>query len=341
MKNILNIISVYALSLISIPALSFTGDKPLTKSEKSPDKPVVTEYSVKNTGTDELSSEGFFTVLDTKTNELMEVPVRDYIIGAVCAEMPASFSEEALKAQAVASHTYALYQSMTSKDDKSLMGADFSNDPAKYQAYFTDEEIRRYYGDKYDEYYGRICAAVDEVADMILVYNDEPIVAAFHSMSSGMTESAETIWGQKIDYLVPCISSSDTEAPGFSESYTFTDDELRSRLLVRYPDLAFSGKHDEWFSIGSRSESGTVLELTAGNTVISGTEFRELLSLRSANFEISYAGENKFCITTKGYGHGVGMSQYGANAMAEAGSGYEEILKHYYSSATLKTIPTP
>jgi stage II sporulation protein D len=251
--------------------------------------------------------------------------------------MPASFSEEALKAQAVASHTYALYQSMTSKDDKSLMGADFSNDPAKYQAYFTDEEIRRYYGDKYDEYYGRICAAVDEVADMILVYNDEPIVAAFHSMSSGITESAENIWGQKIEYLVPCKSESDTDAPGFCEGYTFTAEELRARLMTVYEDLSFPEKYNEWFTVSNRSSSGTVLSLSAGNTTISGAEFRELLSLRSANFEISYDGDGKFSVTTRGYGHGVGMSQYGANYMAENGSSYKEILNHYYPGAVLLT----
>ncbi len=149
----LKISAVFALSVIGIPAISLgrmpdiqnvTCSVSATKSEaKSPET---------DTGFPGLSEEQFFSVLDIKSGQVSEIPVREYIIGAVCAEMPATFCEEALKAQAVASHTYALYQKMHSKNDSSLMGADFSNDPSKYQAFFNDSEIREYDGDNYEEY---------------------------------------------------------------------------------------------------------------------------------------------------------------------------------------------
>lgn len=336
MKNILRITSVFALSVLCIPALSLSADTP-EKVSGSGNISNITEETEKEYKPQEKKRE-YFSVLDTESGQVSEISVRDYIIGAVCAEMPASFEEEALKAQAVASHTYALYQINSSSGDKSLKGADFSDDPSKYQAFFTNDEIRKYYGDKYDEYYARVSAAVDEVCSTILVYDDEPIVAAFHSMSPGTTESAENIWGTALDYLVPCDSSSDISEPGYREEYTFTSDELRSRISAVHEDAEFSSDCRNWFSDIRKSDSGTVLEMNTGNITMTGTEFRDIMTLRSAAFDISYSGENKFTITTEGYGHGVGMSQYGANCMASQGKTYEQILEHYYKGTELKIV---
>lgn len=337
MKSLLSIITVFSMSVISIPALSVSGNTASEGNIHTGDF-TLTEFYGSEKDSDSENTSNYFSVLNTQSGEINKVPVRDYVIGAVCAEMPASFSEEALKAQAVASHTYALYQKNAGQNKPELNGADFSDDPSEYQAFFTSEDMHRYYGDRYDEYYQRVSSAVDTVISQILVYDNEPIVAAFHSLSSGTTESAENIWGQKIEYLVPCESGSDTKAPGFTEEYTFTADEIRSRLQTKFENISFPDDCGTWFSIDSTSCSGTVLEMTAGNTKMSGTEFREILSVRSAVFEIKYTGENKFNITTKGYGHGVGMSQYGANAMAEEGRTYSEILEHYYKGAHLETV---
>lgn len=337
MKNLINIITVFCMSVISIPALSVSSDKP--SAEKSCSQSItLTEFSESRKNNPEEKYSDHFSVLDTESGQVNDVSVRDYVIGAVCAEMPASFNVEALKAQAVASHTYALYQRDSSHSRTELNGADFSDDPSEYQAFFTEDEIRKYYGDKYDEYYQKVSQAVDSVIDEILVYENEPIVAAFHSMSPGTTESAENIWGEKINYLVPQESSCDTEAPGFTEDYTFTADEISSRISARYEEAQFSEDRTTWFSINSTSSSGTVLEMTAGGINLTGTEFREIMSIRSAVFEIEYAGEDKFHIVTRGYGHGVGMSQYGANTMAEAGKSYREILEHYYKGTNLEKL---
>jgi stage II sporulation protein D len=144
-----------------------------------------------------LFSDKPYKVLDTESGQVMEVSVRDYVIGAVCAEMPASFGEEALKAQAVAAHTYAERQRLRESESPTpeLMGVDFSDDTSKYQGFFTKEEIKERFGDRFERDYGKISAAADEVLPYILTYDEAPIIAAFHSMSAGFTESAENAWG--------------------------------------------------------------------------------------------------------------------------------------------------
>lgn len=278
-----------------------------------------------------------FKVLDITTGKVEEISVFDYVVGAVCAEMPATFEPEALKAQAVAAHTYAQRQkekALTSPD-KELNGAYFSNDSSKYQAYFTENQAKQYYGDNYEQYIEKIKNAVSDVESEILVYEDEPIIAAFHSMSSGTTESAENVWGSKVEYLIPVESDYDTEAPKYMEEYEYTADEVKERLENAFDDIKLGDKPEEWFSDVSKSKSNTVLEIKVGNLTVTGQEIRAALSLRSASFDIEY--DDGFKITTRGYGHCVGMSQYGANAMAKEGKTYKEILEHYYPNTELKT----
>ncbi len=289
----------------------------------------------------ETASELFaeYPVLDTKTGEVTAVSVRDYVIGAVCAEMPASFEPEALKAQAVAAHTYAhrlalLAQSGT---DEALKGAYFSNDPNKYQAFYTDAEIRAVYGENYDALYPKVAAAVDAVLGEILTYEDAPIIAAFHAMSSGRTESAETVWGSSVSYLVPVDSSSDLDAPLYEQTAVFSAQEVQERLAAAREGLVLSGEPSAWLTDTQATESGTVLQIRAGSSIFTGQEIRTIFSLRSAAFTVSFE-DGQFTFTTKGYGHNVGMSQYGANAMALSGKDYREILEYYYQGAELTKI---
>ena len=347
MKNMLSIISCFSALLMTVPALSLAIDKSspdhsLKKTDSSSEVVSVVSkqpadiFKTKSPSTDR----EYFSVLDINDGQVYNISVRDYIIGAVCAEMPASFHKEALKAQAIAAHTYAVRQSVAERNapDPELLGADFSNDSSKYQAYFNSDEIKKYYGDKYDEYYTKVSEAVDEVINEILTYNDTPIIAAFHSMSSGITESAENIWGNPVEYLIPAESPTDTSAPKYTEEYVFTAEEISARLTSEYSDISFEKDCDQWFKINEKSTSGTVMSMKAGNKTINGTQLRTILSLRSANFDISYSSDYGFKITTRGYGHGVGMSQYGANAMAQSGKTYKEILMHYYPGTTIDTL---
>ena len=277
-----------------------------------------------------------YKVLDTESGQILEVPVRDYVIGAVCAEMPASFGKEALKAQAVAAHTYAERQRLREQESPTpeLCGADFSDDTSKYQGFFTKDEIKERFGDRFDTDYAKISAAADEVLPYILTYDNVPIIAAFHSMSAGFTESAENAWGSPVDYLVEVDSRSDLTAPKFREDRRFTAAELKTALEAAFDGAVLGDDMTSWLNVLTVSDSGTVLEASVGDRTVTGGQVRSALDLRSAAFDVRYEGDEAV-ITTKGFGHGVGMSQYGADAMASEGSSWREILAHYYPNCTI------
>ena len=272
-----------------------------------------------------------YKVLDTDSGQVNEVPVRDYVIGAVCAEMPASFGDEALKAQAVAAHTYAERQRLRTEVSPApeLKGADFSDDTSRYQGFFTMEEIKETFGDRFERDYPKVASAVDDVIPYIITYDNEPIIAAFHSMSSGFTESAENAWGAPVDYLVEVDSRSDLTAPHFRDEKRFTAAELKAALEAAFNGSVPGEDMTEWLKILTVSDSGTVLKASVGDRTVTGGQVRSALDLRSAAFDIRYEG-GEAVVTTKGFGHGVGMSQYGADAMAAEGSSWRDILAHYY-----------
>lgn len=333
---------MFLVSAAFMPAMpALIGDKPLIfTAEKG--KPEISEYifdEMEENGADmEISNEPY-RVLNCSTGEITEVSVRDYVIGAVAAEMPASFEEEALKAQAVAAHTYAERQRNLQRKapDKALGNADFSDDPNKYQGFFTNEKIRHYFGDNYDIHYNKIAAAVDEVLPYIITYDDEPIIAAFHSMSSGKTESAENMWGTAVDYLVPVNSKSDKDAPNYIDETEISVDFVRARLEKVFEGVQLGDSPENWIKTGAKSDSGTVLEVTVGDVKASGNDIREAFGLRSADFTVDFK-DNNFIFTTRGYGHGVGMSQYGANHMAKEGKGWKSILEHYYNDCEIISV---
>jgi stage II sporulation protein D len=333
MKSLITAAAVFAALLLAVPAVPVLISGVRTENAVSSDTEETTEAAESTSGTEEI-----YKVLDITTGKVEEISAFDYTVGAVCAEMPATFEPEALKAQAVAARTYAqrLKLAALSSPDESLGGAYFSNDSSKYQAYFTENQAKQYYGENYDKYMEKIKEAVKETENEILVYEGEPIVAAFHSVSAGETESALNVWGGSYDYLVPVDSSDDLSAPRYLEEYSFTDEQMKDLLETAFPDIELDDDPALWFSDSETSSSGTVLQINAGNITVSGQEIRSALSLRSAVFEIEY--EDEFTVTTKGSGHCVGMSQYGANAMAQKGSDYREILAHYYPGTEISEI---
>lgn len=356
MKELLKVTAVFALLLAAIPLLTFLkpreNDAPSMTAEaagvySAGNTPAETETSVPPIPDPQNGQAGdpavsgntdSLKVLDFTSGQVMELSLRDYVVGAVLAEMPASYHEEALKAQAVAARTYAVRQREKQRlsPDPELMGADISNDSTKYQAYFTPEQAKAFYGVGYETYLEKVSAAVDSTGSDVLVYEGEPIVAAFHSTSGGKTESAEVVWGSPVEYLVPVDSSGDEKSPSYLEEKVFTEAELKARIETSLDDAELEGDPEEWLKIKERSESGTVIKMTAGSLELSGTDFRQIFSLRSANFTVEYSAKGgTFSVTTKGSGHGVGMSQYGANCMANSGSGYKEILLHYYGGAEI------
>lgn len=358
MKELLKAVCLFALLLMAIPSLALfaprAGSEPVkaytaeadgfsetaaqgTEKNISEQEAVRSSEALQDTENAE-AKEDVLKVLDFTTAQVMEISLRDYVVGAVLAEMPASYHSEALKAQAVAARTYAVRQREKQRLSPSpeLMGADISNDSTKYQAYFTPVQAKSFFGDGYETYLEKAEKAVDDTEGLVLFYEGEPIVAAFHSNSGGRTESAEVVWGNPVDYLVPVESADDTKSPAYLDEQVFTAEEVRERVKKEYPEAELSEAAGEWIEIKETSASGTVTKMLIGGAELTGADFRRLFSLRSANFTAVYnADEDKFYVTTKGYGHGVGMSQYGANAMAEKGADFSEILLHYYTGAEL------
>ena len=263
--------------------------------------------------------------------EVRRISVRDYLIGVVAAEMPASFEQEALKAQAVAARSFL--QRALAKGSKHE-GADICSDSACCQAYKSDAELKKIWGKKYDAYMARVEKAVDGTDGKYLSYEGEPALTAFHSSSAGTTENSGAIWSE-----LPYLTSVDTpetekDVPNFISSLSKKDIDFRDTILYARPEADMTGEADTWIEKVQRDEAGRVESMVIGGEILSGDELRKLFALRSTDFAIEHS-DGGFQFTVKGYGHGIGMSQYGANVMAKSGSDYKEILAHYYPGTKL------
>ena len=267
-------------------------------------------------------------------SESADMELEDYLVGVVAAEMPASFPEEALKAQAVAARSYALYCAETDKHGE----ADLCADPGCCQAWRSREELEESWGENYAENLERIRRAVEATAGELLLYEGEPILAAFHSSSAGATEDCGAVWNPR-PYLVS-VDSPETagDVPGYLSSLRCAPIDFRDVVLSAYPEADFSGREEDWIGALQRDESGRVASLELGGVRIPGTELRRLFSLRSTAFSLVYE-EGMFVFLVTGSGHGVGMSQYGAMVMARDGADYRQILAHYYPGTVLGPCP--
>lgn len=274
------------------------------------------------------NSKGKFKVYDIDKSKILTLSPREYVIGSLSCEMPPSFHKEALKAQAVAIYTNAIRSTYSESEYIAKVS------PKKRYGYTTQKVLKENWGKNFDAYFEKMCAAVDEVLGTVIVYNSKPILAAYHSMSNGKTESAENVWGEKVEYLVPVESEGDKLAAELVETREFSSDRTREILKDALPDTFLPELDSLLFTDFEYSDSGTLLSAVVGNKKVSGQKLREMFSLRSAAFEVT-AQNGKIIFTTKGYGHAVGLSQYGADFLARQGSDYKEILKHYYTGTSL------
>lgn len=259
-----------------------------------------------------------------------EMTVHDYLIKVVAAEMPVSFEPEALKAQAVAARTYLQRALASPKHDD----ADICASSDCCQAYSTEKKLREKWGEDYEHYLEKITAAVEDTDGEYLSYEGKAALAAFHSSSAGVTENSGAIWNE-LPYLVSVSSPETAEnVPNYISKLTLKDIDFRDTILYLKPEADMTGEAASWVSDIKRNDSGRVEKAVIGGVEFTGAELRKLFSLRSTAFELSHS-DGQFTFTVTGYGHGVGMSQYGANAMAKNGSDYKEILAHYYPGTTL------
>ncbi len=279
-------------------------------------------------------------ILDERSGEVREVSVREFVRGAVAAEMPIDYPDEALRAQAVAAHSYALAcKAQADPNDPALKGAYFSANPDQRLGYLTETVMRAMWGDAFEANRQRLYAIVDSVLDEVLLYDGQPALACYHAISNGQTGSAEAVWGSPVPYLVSVDSTLDLTSPDYEQSFTVTKQELAQDIGMVFPDLELTGDAANWIGAIDRTAAGYVDTISIGGVSCKGTAVRTALRLRSRDFTITWTDEHLFTITTRGYGHGVGLSQYGANALALTGKTYQEILAHYYPGTTLGPVP--
>lgn len=276
-------------------------------------------------------------IYDEGSGEVLTVSVRDYLIGAVASELPMTWPDEALKAQAVACHSYILY-CKEHADTDALSGGYISADPARRQGFMTDEVLQSYWGDDYDENYARLSALVDEVLDVIVLYEGEAAATSYFAISNGATENSADVWGEALPYLVSVDSSVDRNAEDYIVSTVYTAAQIESTLATVFGLAVGDGSGiaaGDYFGATTKTDAGYIATIEVCGTEIAGTVMRTAFGLRSSCFWIDYNTNGTFTITTAGYGHGVGLSQWGAKFMADDGASYAEILAHYFPNTTL------
>ena len=256
-----------------------------------------------------------------------EMTMDAYLWGVVAAEMPASFEEEALKAQACAARTYAAgLQARGSKHPD----ADLCDDSRCCQAYTDRDDALLRWGLSAQLYADKITNAVEGTDGLGVLYQGSPIQAVFFSSAAGKTADAVEVWGSSVDYLKSVDSPEGAEVPNYHSQVVLAPDDLKAQALAVWPGADFSGGPETWLQDVSYTASGVVSGLKLGGVSVSGGEVRNAFALRSACFQVKWDGEH-FVFDVTGYGHGVGMSQYGANAMAKEGRGFRDILTWYYT----------
>lgn len=300
------------------------------------------EYTFSDSEKEENSKNYVLDKTDEKIKALIngkvqEISLEEYVAGVVASEIPASFPLESIKAQAVAARTYIYYKKQNGgSDDAAHSGADVCDDPNHCTAY-VDIETENIWGENTDKYRGIIKQAVYETKGEVITYDKEPIVAVFHSASSDKTESAQSVWGANMPYLTSVESYGGEDCPKFEGRVTVSAEEFRKTMSTRYEGIYLKTPPKTWFTASKRSDAGGIIEATVGGKSVKGSDIRNLFGLNSTNFTLETT-EDSITFVTVGYGHGVGLSQYGARKMAIDGKTYKEILSHYYQKTSIQKI---
>ena len=341
MKKIILYIFLFVLICFTLPII-FTGrHSNLQVAEDINEKESKIE-NVQNENKDEQLNYNYkeystVKLLHAKTGEIKEIPIDEYLYGVVSSEMPASFEKEALKAQAVVARTYTIYkiQNNSSKHEN----ADICDDFNCCQAWISkDDRFARWEKDKAQEYWNKIVDAVDSTKGEIVTYGGKPINAFFHSNSGGKTESTLNVWGgTNYPYLQTVATAGEDAYSQYASEVTITKNEFITKIKEVHPDFFINFDETDCIKILEYTEGGRVKRVKIGNLEFSGVEIRTIFKLKSANFTINISEDNiKFEVI--GYGHGVGMSQTGADSMAKHGSNYQDIIKHFYTGVEIEKL---
>lgn len=319
MKKIMLFSLCLSIFMLAVPLLALKND--ITLDENKTNEASVSAVSY-------LKAEDF-KVFDNNTNKIITMSCEDYLFSVVAAEMPALYEEEALKAQAVAAYSFALRR----KSDNRAKDYDITCDPKVDQSFISEEAVKKRWGENADVYTKKIKNAVNSVLGYAATYNGEVALTLYHAISAGKTESAKDIFGGELKYLVSKDSVFDKLSPDYLSSCKKSLPELKKLFSVN----DYKGSAKDFIKITEKTKNGTVKKLKIANKDIDADTLRGKLSLRSCNFTMSVENDN-IIFSVKGYGHGVGMSQYGANYLAKQGLSYKEILKYYYKDIKIEKI---
>lgn len=286
---------------------------------------------------EKLSAAETVKVYNHKTGTVEEMVMEEYLCGVLAAEMPASFPLEALKAQAVAARSYLLNKIATGGTSiPEHHGADVCTDSGHCKAWISKEErFAKWEPENAENYWTKLTTAVLETQGEIMTYDSKPVNAVFYAISSGKTENSEDVWGGDVPYLKSADSPYDKNAPGYLTTVEFTYDEFKNKVTAADSSVRFSEEPKSWYTNEKRSEGGAVLTCSIGNKEFKGTEVRTMFGLRSHNFTVEITG-GRVIFTVRGFGHGVGMSQWGAKFYAEEGKNYRDILRIYYKGVSFE-----
>lgn len=338
MKKILIYLLSFILIIFIIPALLTRRTLPVNSNEKisnQEEQNVENQTQTSNQNEYNYSKYGTISLLHKKTGEVEQVNLDEYLCNVVSAEMPANYEIEALKAQAIVARTYTIYKILNKKHDT----ADICDDSTCCQAWISkDDRLARWEESQRESNWQKIVSAVNDTKGKVITYDNKPIDAFFHSNSGGVTEVPVNVWGGTgYPYLQSVETSGEDAYTQYSSEVVFTQEQLINKLKEKYSDISIDFSNSDDIKIMEYTESTRVKTVKFGNHEISGVEARSLLGLRSTNFEISIDDDNiKFSV--KGYGHGVGMSQTGADSMAKQGSSAEDIIKHFYTGVEVSEV---
>ncbi len=326
---VLMIVLVIFPSILTKKKISKIIDNEQTISEEQEPKEEIVKYDYSKYATIKL--------LHTKTNEIEELPIDEYLYGVVSGEMPATYEMEALKAQAIVARTYTLYQIMNSKGKH--QDSDICDNSNCCQAWISKEDrLNRWDEDVRNSNWDKITNAVDSTQGKIITYNNAPIDAFFHSNSGGITETATNVWGgSNFPYLKIVETAGEDGYEQYSSEVELSKDELINKLKEKHPEVQMNFDEGNCIEIKEYTDSGRVKTIKFGNIEIAGTEARTLFGLKSTNFSFEI-NENTIKFKVIGYGHGVGMSQTGADSMAKNGSNFEQIIMHFYDGVQITYI---
>ena len=279
------------------------------------------------------------TVWNHTEEKLETMDLETYTLAVLAGEMPASYEAEALKAQAVAARTYAYGKLSGKKCNRH--GADVCTDSGHCQAYCDAKARAEKWGSNAVQNEQKLKEAVSQTAGLVILYDGKPIDALFHSTSGGQTEDVENVYSQALPYLRSVESAGEESAPRYARTMQFTKKAFVQKLKAENAKVNCTEKKlEDQIGAIKRYDSGRVESIVIGGQTLSGRQMRAIFALDSTNFTVEVT-DGAVLIHTKGYGHGVGMSQVGANAMARGNHSFEEILHHYYTGVTIAPVQNP